>query len=189
MHHRAYFLLQVHSKVSFSVYKSPLFALDKVTEAFRRLLLSPSFLLVRRKLGQLVHVKWPPVAPPTVNVCNAVVWLQIIFTCVEGAWYLCDVGFGSTGITEPLLLLAHDEAAARAANSQQQQLQPLPGAAAAAAAGCPGESHQSGSRFRLVVAACVVQGLLVHIRCTTCCCGLFTGPCRVGQQMTSTLLY
>jgi arylamine N-acetyltransferase len=88
-------------------------------------------------------------------------FLQIIFTCVDGAWHLCDVGFGGLGIAEPIFLQAYDEAAAAAANTiaangeqqqQQQQAEPwavLPGAAAAAAAGCPGESHQCGSRFRL----------------------------------------
>jgi hypothetical protein len=63
------------------------------------------------------------------------------------------------GISEPMLLQAYDEAAststssrsAQANGQQQQQEEPwtvLPGAAAAAAAGCPGESHHSGSRFR-----------------------------------------
>jgi arylamine N-acetyltransferase len=64
------------------------------------------------------------------------------------------------GISEPMLLQAYDDAAATSTSSstpadgqqqQQQHEEPwtvLPGAAAAAAAGCPGESHHSGSRFR-----------------------------------------
>lgn len=84
---------------------------------------------------------------------------QIIFACVDGAWHLCDVGFGGLGIAEPIHLQAYDEAAATngtgdSSEGAQQQEAPepwgvLPGAAAAAAAGCPGESHQCGSRFRL----------------------------------------
>lgn len=82
---------------------------------------------------------------------------QIIFTCVNGAWYLCDVGFGGMGILEPLLLRAYDEPQEDSSShnsspdvqQQQQDWELLPGAAAAATAGCPGESHQSGSRFRL----------------------------------------
>jgi arylamine N-acetyltransferase len=88
------------------------------------------------------------------------VLLQIIFTCVAGAWYLCDVGFGGMGIAEPMLLQAYDVVASSSSSGNglqtngqlQQQAEPwtvLPGAAAAAAAGCPGESHQCGSRFRL----------------------------------------
>lgn len=70
---------------------------------------------------------------------------QIIFVTVGGGVYLVDVGFGGQGLLEPILLAAYDDAGQHGDAAREV----LPGEADARAAGCAGESHQGGSRFRL----------------------------------------